>query len=92
MTMNPCPNLDIRHEAERGRFVTTVEGNDCYVQYKLDEHIMHIISTQVPSAVGGRGIAAALTEEALRSAEAKALKVDPVCPYTAAFMRRRVTA
>ncbi len=89
MTMTPCPNLDIRHEPERGRFITNVDGHNCYVLYALDDKVMSITSTQVPSAVGNRGIAAALTEEALRYAEANALEVDPVCPYTAAYMRRR---
>ena len=89
MTMTPCENIDIRHEPERGRFLATVDGYPCYVLYSLDDHTMSITSTQVPSAVGNRGIAAALTEEALRYAEANALKVNPVCPYTAAYLRRR---
>ena len=92
MTMSPCPNLDIRHEPERGRFVTTVDGHHGYVQYSLEDQVMSITSTQVPSAIGNRGIAAALTEEALRYAEANNLEVDPVCPYTAAYMRRRKVA
>lgn len=86
--MNPI-RYEIRHEPDARRFVTTVEGHECRVEYVLDDSIMRIWSTQVPDAVSNRGIASALTEAALRHAEEHALSIDPVCPYTAAWLRRR---
>jgi len=42
----------------------------------------------VPSAVGGRGIAAELVRVALRWAEEKGYRVEPSCSYVAVYMRR----
>lgn len=87
--MNDKLQLDIRHDTVRHRFSATVEDHDCFVEYVQQDDVLRIFSTQVPTAVGNRGIAAALTEHALQYAEAHALSIDPVCPYTAAYLRRR---
>jgi len=47
-----------------------------------------VLSTNVPPALEGRGIAAALTEAALHFAASQSLDIDPVCAYTAAYLRR----
>jgi hypothetical protein len=86
--MKPA-NCDIRHDEANRRFVTTVDGHEGRVEYVLDDGTMRIWSTQVPDPISNRGIAAALTEAALQFAETHALGVDPVCPYTAAYLRRR---
>jgi len=87
--MNDKLQLVIRHESGCNRFIATVEGHDCFVEYVQQGDVLRIFSTQVAAAVGNRGIAAALTEYALQYAEAHALSIDPVCPYTAAYLRRR---
>ena len=87
--MRPNPDIVVRHEPGQLRFVATVDGHECVVKYTLGEDVMRIYSTQVPDPVGNRGIAAALTEAALRYAELHGLGVDPVGPYTAAYLRRR---
>jgi predicted GNAT family acetyltransferase len=80
--------VDVRHEPEQARFVATVDGLQSVVRYRIDGGVMHILSTNVPPALEGRGIAATLTEAALRYAAAQSLEVDPVCAYTAAYLRR----
>lgn len=86
--MTPPAAVDVRHESEHARFVATVEGLDSVVRYRIDGSVMRVLSTHVPPALEGRGIAAALTEAALRYAAAQSLDVDPVCAYTAAYLRR----
>ena len=81
--------VDVRHESEHSRFVATVDGMDSVVRYRIDGGVMHVLSTNVPPALEGRGIAAALTRAALAYAEARSLSVDPVCSFTAAYLRRR---
>ena len=80
--------VDVRHEPEQSRFVATVEGMDSVVRYRIDGGVMHVLSTHVPPALEGRGIAAALTRAALAFADAQGLRIDPVCSYTAAYLRR----
>lgn len=86
MSRHPTP--EIRHEPERNRFVAEVEGEHCVVDYQRDAAVLRVLSTRVPQAVGGRGIAAALTERVLEFAAAQGLQVDPVCSYTASYLRR----
>jgi predicted GNAT family acetyltransferase len=78
----------IRHYPERQRFETTVDGQDCEIDYRLANKVMTITHTGVPSAVGGRGIAAELTRFALETARTNGWKVVPACSYAEAFMRR----
>lgn len=44
--------------------------------------------TEVDPAHRGSGLAARLVADVLRATRAEGLKVDPVCPYVAAFIRR----
>ncbi|MBL0029215.1 MAG: N-acetyltransferase [Rhodanobacteraceae bacterium] len=81
--------IDVRHEPEHSRFVASVDGLDSVVRYRIDGGVMHVLSTNVPPALEGRGIAAALNEAAIAHATARSLAIDPVCSYTAAYLRRR---
>lgn len=80
--------ITVRHERDAHRFAATVEGQDCELDYRLDGEVLSILHTGVPEALGGRGIAAALTRAALEFSRARQLKVRPVCSYAAAFFRR----
>jgi predicted GNAT family acetyltransferase len=50
--------------------------------------VMALTSTQVPAAVGGRGIAAELVKAALDYAGAQQLKIQPVCSYVVTYLQR----
>jgi len=78
----------IEHRPERGRFQTTVDGLPGVLDYRLADGVMHITHTEVAPALEGRGVAAALVEAALAHARANGLKVNPVCGYVRAYMRR----
>ena len=44
--------------------------------------------TEVPEAHEGQGIGTALIEHALASARERGLKVIPICPFFAAYMKK----
>jgi predicted GNAT family acetyltransferase len=77
----------VRHNPERRRFETSVDGQVCEIDYELSGKVMTINHTGVPAAVGGRGIAAELTRFALETARTQGWKVVPACSYAAKFMR-----
>jgi len=81
-------NLQIEHLPEQGRFQAVVEGQVCVADYRLAEGVLAITHTEVPPALGGRGIAAALTQAVLDHASAHGLKVRPLCSYARSYMRR----
>lgn len=78
----------IQHDRVAHRFETRVDGLPCLLEYTLADGVMTIAHTEVPAAVGGRGIAAALVQEALETARAEGWKVVPACSYAAAWMQR----
>lgn len=83
------PAFVVRHDAARSRFVATVEGHDCVVDYRLERGVMRLVHTGVPPPVEGRGIAAALVQTALDHARRNGLKIEPRCSYARAYIQRR---
>lgn len=81
------PNV-IKHNTERSRFETTVDGLQCVADYRLVDQVMVMTHTYVPPPLEGRGIAAELVGTALDYARKNDLKVDPRCSYVATYMRR----
>ena len=80
------PTID--HRPEHGRFQTTVDGHAGVAEYRLANGVMLMTHTEVHPALQGRGIAAALVNAALAHARAQGLKVNPLCSYVRAHMRR----
>ena len=70
------------------RFETTVDGQLCVLDYHIHGQTLQLDHAGVPRAVGGRGIAAALTKHALDSARTRGMDVVPNCAYVAAWIRR----
>ncbi|SDG28278.1 hypothetical protein SAMN05216603_101114 [Pseudomonas benzenivorans] len=82
--------LSIHHDLTSHQFETTVEGDRAYLAYMdLGKQTLDIYRTFVPNSLRGRGIAAALTEDALRYAERMGYTVIPSCSYVERYMERR---
>ena len=83
-------SLTIRHDQIGKQFEVTVEGSRAYLSYMdLGKQTIDIYRTFVPDALRGRGVAAALTEQALRYAEDQGYTVIPSCSYVERYMERR---
>jgi predicted GNAT family acetyltransferase len=88
MAVTGNDGASIRHDAHARRFETRVDGHLAELDYVMEGNTMVITHTGVPEAIGGRGIAAALTRHALDHARAEGWRVVPACAYAAAFMQR----
>lgn len=82
------PALAVQHQVAAQRFLVAVEGHDCVIDYRRNGAVLTITHTGVPSAIGGRGIAAALTRALLDWAQREQLRVIPQCSYAAVFIQR----
>jgi uncharacterized protein len=78
----------IDHDTAAHRFTCTVDGQRCVLDYVLSGITMTITHTGVPEAVGGRGIASALTFAAMDTARREGWQVVPACSYAALWLRR----
>jgi predicted GNAT family acetyltransferase len=78
----------INHDQGAHRFTTEVDGSRAELVYTLADGVMTITHTGVPSAIGGRGIAAELMEAALSAARAAGWSVIPACSYAKSYMEK----
>lgn len=78
----------ISHDPQRQRFALQLDGHEAELDYLLQDGRLVITHTGVPTAIGGRGVAARLVTAALDQARAQGLKVVPACSYAAVFVQR----
>ena len=81
-------NGAIELDRDAGRFSIEEDGHAGVLDFDLTDGVMAINSVRVPDAIGGRGIAARLTRQALDQARADGLGVDPICPYVKRWIDR----
>ncbi len=80
--------IHVHHDPDSRRFLVSVEGVQAELGYECSEGVMRLTHTGVPSAIGGRGVAAELVRTALEHARTEGLKVVPACSYVAAYFKR----
>ncbi|MFL9584968.1 GNAT family N-acetyltransferase [Stenotrophomonas sp. AB1(2024)] len=79
---------EVEHDLAHHRFQARIQGYLALLDYQIQRRRMVITHTEVPEAIGGRGIAGELTKVALRYARDKQLKVVPKCAYAEQFFER----
>ena len=67
------------------QFQANVEGHVAFAEYRMIRGAIMFTHTEVPEALGGRGIGSALVKAGLKAAREQGLKVMPVCPFFAAW-------
>lgn len=80
--------ITVTHNPAAARFEASVDGLLSVADYVLQGSVMTLHHTFVPTALRGRGVAAALVHEALAHARSQGLKVEPSCSYVASYMQR----
>jgi predicted GNAT family acetyltransferase len=84
----PEGRVTIRDDPARGRFEAAVGDDVAFVAYRARGGTIAFTHTEVPGRLRGRGVGEALARAALDSARARGLRVEPLCPFVAAFIRR----
>jgi uncharacterized protein len=80
--------IQVRHNPTQRRFEATVDGHLCRLDYLHDGDLLRIHHTEVPPPLEGRGIAAKLVAGAVAHCRAEGLRIQPLCSYVRAWMRR----
>jgi predicted GNAT family acetyltransferase len=73
---------------ELHRFELEEGGGVSFAAYERRDGVITIRHVETPPALRGRGIAARLMKGLLEIARAEGVRVRPVCPYAAAYMKR----
>jgi uncharacterized protein len=81
-------NYEVKNNTRAGRFEVQIDGNLAVLDYQLDGQVMTITHTEVPEALGGRGIAGQMAQTALDFAKANQYSVLPLCSFINTYIRR----
>jgi predicted GNAT family acetyltransferase len=79
---------EIRDNKALTRFELDAEGGTALAYYRLDGGTITFTHTETPPELQGRGIASRLVDAALASAQARGLRIVPLCSFVAARMTR----
>ena len=79
---------DVVHNEAQSRFELRAGDVVGVLDYRRTPDKFIIYHTEVPPPFERRGFAARMTRAALDFARSQNLKVEPLCPYTAAFMKK----
>jgi predicted GNAT family acetyltransferase len=71
-----------------GRYEMAVDGVKAFVSYVRQGDRMTLVHTEVPRALGGRGIASLLATGVLENIRGRGLRIVPECEFIAAFIKR----
>ena len=86
--MTGTPASAIRNNVEKSRFEADLgDGSLAIAEYRLSNERIAFTHTEVPPAHSGQGIATALVRFALSWARERGLKVAPICPFVAAYIK-----
>jgi len=78
----------VEHNQPEQQFELHIAGLVCLLQYRVANGKFIIHHTEVPPPLQNRGLAERMTRVALHYARSLGCKVEPRCPYTAAFLKR----
>src|SRR5690349_10098748 len=87
--MADANDLPIRDNPQEQRFeIDLGDGTLTIAEYRLRPGLILFTHTEVPPAHEGQGIGSALIRFALNWARERGLKVVPICPFFAAYIKR----
>jgi len=81
-------DAQVRDNPERRRYEMPVDGGIAFASYRADETTVFITHTEVPPALRGGGVGAALVKGTLDLIRASRRKVVPQCGFVASYIRR----
>jgi predicted GNAT family acetyltransferase len=84
--------VTVRDDAENHRFVYETEEGTAQLVYRVRGNRLVLAHTEVPEAMGGRGIGGKLVEAAVERARSSGETIDPQCPYARAWIEKHPDA
>ncbi len=70
------------------RLELTIGESTAFIEYKLADHTLFLIHTEVPQELEGKGVGAAIVQKALQYAKDNDHKIVPLCPFVQSYLER----
>lgn len=81
-------SLTVTHQPDDNLFLIRIGDNMAYQEYIQTKTDLVITHTEVPKELEGKGLGGLLAKNALQYAEENNLKLMPLCPFMAAYVRK----
>lgn len=81
------PKPAVRDNAAAHRFEAEVDGKLATAAYRREGDVIVFTHTEVPPELEGHGLGSQLVHAVLAAAREQGLKVVPMCPFVARYMR-----
>jgi hypothetical protein len=82
-------DLTVRDNPSAHRLELRIGDHIAFLQYrKTATGAMVLMHTEVPAALGGRGLGGKLVTAAMEAARSEGRRVDPRCPFANAYLQR----
>jgi predicted GNAT family acetyltransferase len=78
----------VRDNPAEHRYELEVEGHLAATYYTLADGVITFVHTEVPDALGGRGVGSKLVKGALDHVRSRGLKVVAQCPFVKAYIEK----
>ena len=82
--------IELIDNIEKHRFELWVEEKCSFIDYELESDRLILVHTEVPEELEGKGLAAALVEKTLQHLQEHNLKMQPLCSYIKAYLKRHL--
>lgn len=74
---------------EKHRYEFQIDGKIAEIDYiKSNNGEIYFVHTEVPASLGGKGIGSELAEKALKDVERQELRLVPLCPFIAGYIKK----
>lgn len=80
--------LDVVHNQHKEQFEVHIGDQMAVIKYRLAKGESIFTHTGVPAVFEGQGIAGKMAKVAVEYAKAEGLRIRPLCPYVAAYIKR----
>ena len=87
--MTEANSANVIDNQAAGRLEVRAEGGElAELIYRRNGNRLVLVHTEVPDAMGGRGIGGQLVQAAVAKAVASGMTVVPLCPYARSWLQR----
>lgn len=81
-------SLVLEKNEDLQRFELNIDGSLAFIEYREKPGAIALIHTEVDPALEGKGAGTAIVEKTLEYIEGNGLKLIPLCPFVASYLKR----
>ena len=81
--------MSLKNNTHKHRFESMTDGKESFVEYQtVDDETLALVHTEVDPSLEGQGIGTKLVESVLAYVDRNNLKIVPLCPFVATYIKR----